>query len=134
MSHRAHESNNPMVKETGVFLKVKDYENHETQIRFIMKDDVKEDFYQALRSTVVDHNLDNIRHTSITEHVVKSKHQASAMRSSFAHAMDSYDGVSRKKRIVDKRGAFKYLPVLFAGDLVHGSWYVCQVTFEDSTD
>lgn len=122
MSHRAEDNNNPMIQETGIFLKVKDHESHDTQIRFIMNDTVKESFYEALRSTSVDHNLDSIRQTSITEHVVKSKKKFSAMRTSVAHAMDAYDEISRKKKIVDKRGAFQWLPVLFANDLVHGSW------------
>eukprot|EP01036_Dinobryon_divergens_P028224 gene28224-37136_t len=29
----------------------------------------------------------------------------------------------RKKLIIKRRGCFKWMPVLFANDLVHGSWY-----------
>lgn len=30
--------------------------------------------------------------------------------------------MSRQEVIVERRGAFKWLPVLFSNDLVHGSW------------
>ncbi len=122
MSHRVEENSNPMIQETGIFLKVKDFQNHETQIRFIVNNDIKEGFYDALRQSTIHHNLDSIRQTSITEYVVKSKTKFSAMRTSVAHAMDSYDKSNRVKTIVEKRGAFKYLPAFFANDLVHGSW------------
>jgi hypothetical protein len=145
MEHRAedHEpdttnisSSNPMAqkqqqsqqkeKETGVFMQVHDTDGHETQIRIIVQEDLQSRFYAALRAHCRQHNLDNIRMMSITEHVLSSRHKAqkssSAMRSAVASAMDSFDKSQRKQHIIDKRGAFEWLPVYFANDLVHGSW------------
>jgi hypothetical protein len=31
--------------------------------------------------------------------------------------------ITREQRIVSRRGAFKWLPVFFCNDVVHGSWY-----------
>jgi hypothetical protein len=36
--------------------------------------------------------------------------------------------MSRREVIKKRRGALKWLPVLFSNDLVHGSWYVYLVT------
>lgn len=30
----------------------------------------------------------------------------------------------RKKQIMDRRGCFKWLPIAFSNDIVHGSWFV----------
>jgi hypothetical protein len=46
----------------------------------------------------------------------------SIMRSTIASAMDSFDQRSVHDRIVGRRGEMKWLPVMFANDLVHGSW------------
>jgi hypothetical protein len=45
------------------------------------------------------------------------------MRSSIARHMDVLDFKTRRERVVNKRVVFKWLPVLFANDLVHGSWW-----------
>lgn len=37
--------------------------------------------------------------------------------------MDIVDSRARRQRVVDKRGAYTWLPLLFANDLVHGSWW-----------
>ena len=31
--------------------------------------------------------------------------------------------VERKRRIIERRGVFKWMPALFSNDLVHGAWY-----------
>ena len=121
-------STNPIaaLREVGIMIKLKDTTDHETQIRFVTNDAEKEKFYGVLKSVAKSHNLDNVRRASLTGHMSTKKKivQTSAMRSAVANAMDSYDNASRKDHIVAKRGAFKWLPVLFANDLVHGSWYV----------
>ncbi len=38
-------------------------------------------------------------------------------------AMDQYDRANRKLQTIARRGAFKWLPVAFTNDLVHGSWW-----------
>ena len=45
------------------------------------------------------------------------------MRSSIARHMDVLDFKTRRERIIRKRVVYKWLPVLFANDLVHGSWW-----------
>lgn len=49
---------------------------------------------------------------------------ASTMRITIAMAMDAVNTQSRVERVVSKRGVFKWLPVYFSNDLVHGAWYV----------
>lgn len=123
----AIETVNPIAnqKEVGVLLKLKDTNGHETQVRFITTEAEKTKFFETLRRVCKTHNLDNIRRASISGHMGKKKRrliQVSAMRSAVATAMDSYDDSHRKDHIISKRGAFKWLPVFFANDLVHGSW------------
>lgn len=48
----------------------------------------------------------------------------SVMRSTIAYQMDKYELLNTQERIIARRGALKWLPVLFSNDLVHGSWYV----------
>jgi len=47
----------------------------------------------------------------------------SVMRRAIAHALDRMESKTRKDKIVNRRGAFKCLPVLFSNDLIHGSWW-----------
>ena len=49
----------------------------------------------------------------------------SSMRIATNDLIDSYyeDRISRKQRIISRRGAFKWLPVFFSNDLVHGSYW-----------
>lgn len=47
-------------------------------------------------------------------------------RSSFSESVEDSRSArrrSRRERIVSRRGAFKWLPVYFSNDLVHGSWW-----------
>lgn len=45
------------------------------------------------------------------------------MRRAITKAMDQYDYNNRKAQTVARRGVFKWLPVAFTNDLVHGSWW-----------
>jgi hypothetical protein len=49
--------------------------------------------------------------------------QQSSMRRAVTAAMDQYDRENRKLQTIARRGAFKWLPVYFTNDLVHGSWW-----------
>ena len=46
---------------------------------------------------------------------------ASIMRQSL-RSIDKYELNTRRSLIKGRRGAFKWLPVYFSNDLVHGSW------------
>lgn len=137
VTHLAYKSEavsatNPLIKqEIGILLEVKTSEGHGTQIRFIMSEDEQSRFYNALRGVAKQHNLDAVKHASITAHVAdwqtkagaKTQVNQSVMRSAIAQAMDTFDDKTRKAEIVNKRGALTWLPVFFANDLVHGSWW-----------
>ena len=47
----------------------------------------------------------------------------SIMRRAIARAMDKYDQRSKLERVVTRRGAFEWLPVIGSNDLIHGSWW-----------
>jgi len=49
--------------------------------------------------------------------------QQSSMRRAVTAAMDQYDRANRRLQTIERRGAFKWLPVYFTNDLVHGSWW-----------
>lgn len=49
--------------------------------------------------------------------------QQSVMRRAITKAMDRYDRDARISQTIARRGAFRWLPVAFTNDLVHGSWW-----------
>lgn len=123
--------------ENGIICKCCTVEGSETYFRCIMTDDDLRSFKAALRIVSLDHNVDNLKRSDLTKHIKKTTsrgslrkvlHDAgiqygqSAMRRSVARAMDCYDQRSIADRTVQRRGAFRFMPVLFANDLVHGSW------------
>jgi hypothetical protein len=116
-------------KENGIVVVCQDMHGYETSFRCILNDDELYAFKDAIRRVAKEHNADNIHRSSISEHVrpvSPTKHSGSSqsvMRRAVARAMDLYDVRSIKERTVARRGAMKYLPVLFSNDLVHGSWY-----------
>ena len=48
----------------------------------------------------------------------------SSMRSSTILSGKAYSKSAKIRQIKQSRGAFKYLPVYFTNDLVHGSWWM----------
>ena len=128
ITHLSFESKEATVagqNEIGILLNVKTFDGHETQVRMIMLEEEQQKFYSVLKNVVKKHNLDSIKHSTISGNV---KHHStpgnqSIMRSAIASAMDKYDRKTRKAQIIAKRGALKWLPVYFANDLVHGSWW-----------
>lgn len=124
--------------ENGIICKCCTVEGSETYFRCIMTDDDLRSFKAALRIVSLDHNVDNLKRSDLTKHIIRKAtsrgslrkvlHDAglqygqSAMRRSVARAMDCYDQRSIADRTVQRRGAFRFMPVLFANDLVHGSW------------
>ena len=123
-------------RENGIVVTCQDMHGYETSFRCIFNDDDLISFKDAIRMVAKEHNADNLHRNSITDHirpisptkVIKGSNQ-SVMRRAVARAMDLYDVRSIKERTVARRGAMKYLPVLFANDLVHGSWLVMMLLF-----
>ena len=65
-----------------------------------------------------------IRNTSASNiSYYKLHHTRSVMRRSIAQAIDAHTYKTRIDKIISRRGAFKWLPVAFTNDLVHGSWW-----------
>jgi hypothetical protein len=115
--------------ENGIVVACQDMQGYDTSFRCVLSDDELLAFKEAIRAVAKEHNVDNLHRNSITEHLrpesptkVKGSNH-SVMRRAVARAMDLYDVRSIKERTIARRGAMKYLPVLFSNDLVHGSWY-----------
>lgn len=115
-------------REIGLVVACQDMHGYDTSFRCILNDDEFIAFKDAIRLVAKEHNADNLHRNSITDHIrpvspKRSGHsQQSVMRRAVARAMDLYDVRSVKERTIARRGAMKYLPVLFVNDLVHGSW------------
>lgn len=129
MSNNASVDSEGGERENGLVVACQDMHGYDTSFRCILNDDEFIAFKDAIRLVAKDHNADNLHRNSITDHIrpVSPKRsgnhtQQSVMRRAVARAMDLYDVRSVKERTVARRGAMKYLPVLFANDLVHGSW------------
>lgn len=116
-------------RDCGIVVACQDMHGYDSSFRCVLAEDELAAFKDAIRSVAKEHNLDSLHRNSITEHIrpvsptkLKGANQ-SVMRRAVARAMDLYDVRSIKERTVARRGAMKYLPVLFSNDLVHGSWY-----------
>jgi hypothetical protein len=55
--------------------------------------------------------------------LILRKQYKSVMRRSIANEIDRQTKRTRIEKIISRRGAFKWLPVAFSNDLVHGSWW-----------
>ena len=99
--------------------------------RVIMPESATHSFYQAIKSLASEHNIDELQRdeyrraisTELTMTHVEEGGASSVMRRAVARAFRKYDTRSRKQQVVARRGALKWLPVLFSNDLVHGSWW-----------
>ena len=103
-----------------------------TKLRCIFSSNDLEQFFVAIKHVVADYRIDdseiNVRQRAISSlsgsmNDSIATHSHSAMRSAITSAMDSFDDDTRKRHMVNRRGAMKWLPPLFANDLVHGSWW-----------
>lgn len=117
-------------RESGIIISCQTLDGYEASFRCILNETDMEAIKAAIKEVAGEHNIEDGLRNSITEHVNKAvaKSRASArgsqsvMRRAIARAMDKQDKRSLRDKIVAKRGTMKYLPVLFANDLVHGSW------------
>jgi hypothetical protein len=111
----------------GLVVKCQTTDHIDTYFRCIISEEDLEPFLQAMKQAAKEHNIDHlpkseltVRKTKQTFFILRSKQ--SVMRRAVTRAMDRYDVRSKRDRILAKRGAFKYLPVMLANDLIHGSW------------
>eukprot|EP01033_Poteriospumella_lacustris_P003249 gene3249-2395_t len=147
MNHNAMDGNGTD-RDFGILLECDTTDGFETKVRFILNELQFHDFVQALHMVSRDHNLDAVRQLSITEQVHATSSQkhvsrrvgavaknASTMRITIAMAMDQVNTLSRVEQVVEKRGVFKWLPVYFSNDLVHGAWWfvIASVLFTVSS-
>ena len=100
-----------------------------TQFRIIVNETQQDQLYTALKQVCKVHNLDNVKVVSLGMHYQADgarpilQRYTSTMRSATASAMDHMDTADRKAHVIHKRGALKWMPVWFANDMVHGSWW-----------
>ena len=114
-------------------------ENHgyETEIRFIITLEELQDFYDALASVSSTNNLtefaasmqwtldtsNRVRRSIQSNNPTRKQHSTMSRANVISNVMDLYKYRTRRQRIIAKRKAFTWLPVLFNNDLVHGSWW-----------
>lgn len=115
------------INEIGILVECKE-SGYYAAFKCVMSFDEAELLLWALRKVAVEHNIDEYQpifdaaKLAAREQVV-AKGTRSNMRRSIAYRLDLHEKRSRHQRIVAKRGAFKWLPVAFTNDLVHGSWW-----------
>jgi transcriptional regulatory protein LevR len=124
-----HSEEQDIGEENGLVVSCQTPDGYNTSFRCILNEVERTAFKEAIRAVAKEHNLDADLRSSITDRVAKARKprwtlrsQKSVMRRAIATAMDKHDKRSVKDRVVAKRGAMKYLPVLFHNDLLHGSW------------
>lgn len=138
-------------KEVGVTITLCTIKNIETKIRFIIFEKDLEDLFFSIRLVSNAHNLDNLQRISVPPNTSSAsssssfsstsrqsintsqpnnninnnsnKNNNNSFRKAINVQLDELHKSNRKTNVVNKRGAFKYLPVLFSNDLVHGSWW-----------
>jgi len=114
---------------TGVIIKCQTLDGIESYFRCIMNNKEIDAFFTAIRKVAEEHNLDQLKEGQLEvkpkRHSVLNlfRSKASIMRRAATSAMDKYDKRTKRERIMSKRGAFKWLPILGANDLIHGSWW-----------
>lgn len=93
-------------------------------------------FLGVIKSLALEHNMqDEFRAVSVeyrrgdsfnnrgSSSSIGNAQAQSVMRRAVARAMDKFETRTKSQRVLDRRGALKFLPVLFENDLIHGSWY-----------
>lgn len=112
--------------ETGLLFSCKDSE-FEVRFRCVLSESEAETLLSIVKAQICDCQIRPVG----TSHILGSTATLttnnitphSAMRNAVAtDIMDSLDEETRKRRIISRRGALRWLPVLFSNDLVHGSW------------
>lgn len=118
--------------EYGLVVKCHTLDHVESYFRCILSEQEVDPFLALLRQIATKHNITDNRRDIMQKNLETIKKRRilnilrsnqSVMRRAVSLAMDRYDQRSRRERILAKRGAFHYLPVLLSNDLIHGSWW-----------
>lgn len=120
---------------TGLTIKCKTPDGFETYFRCILHLDEFEKMKEAIIKVAKGHNVPSLgpipqfSEDAIAGHYIKAATSGkgkginqSVMRRTIAAAMNNHDVRSRRDQIVARRGALRWLPVMFDNDLIHGSW------------
>lgn len=113
---------------TGVTMKCQTIQGSDTSIRLIFNQLELDKFLTAVRQVADDHNIERMANTKLDIEANKGftfqiRANSSIMRRAVTSAMDRQSRADRDSRIVAKRVVMKWLPVLGANDLIHGSWW-----------
>lgn len=117
---------------SGVGVRVQCKEDGlDTSFRILLSVEDLDHFSASLMRVATFHNIPSFRSSSVQVDAITSKkgvYQIESYRFSFIRTnvirnIDKVEKKNLKSVIVSRRGAFASLPVLFANDLVHGSWW-----------
>lgn len=143
MAHSVTDPDENTTTEKGITIRCSTDLGIEAQFRCIFVGDELTRFTDAVKSVASEYQVTNTKRTSYLPSDAKVEatvaptqtkrttlasflpfHRStqSVMRSTIAYQMDKYELLNTHERIVARRGALKWLPVLFSNDLVHGSW------------
>lgn len=111
----------------GVTMKCQTLEGVDTFIRFIFNQLELDRFLAAVKQVSEDHNVERMSTVVLDVEAnkgfsLKLRPMRSIMRRAVTQAFDRQSRVDHESNIKSKRGALKWLPVLGANDLIHGSW------------
>ena len=122
---------NQLNKFIGLTIKCQTTDGFDTYFRMVAEVNQIEKFKAAIKLVATVQNLSTLGPVPVFSAEIVAEHAAkgrsfwfkSVMRRTIAHAMKAHDMKTRRENIQSKRDALKWLPVLFANDLIHGSWY-----------
>jgi len=117
-------------KFTGITIKCKTSDGFDTYFRCVIDLPQFEALKSAINLSAKETNIDSLGPIPMfsPEQIALHKKNTSGlyrsiMRRTISSAVNLYDGQTRREAILAKRGALKWLPVLFDNDMVHGSWW-----------
>jgi len=122
-------------RENGLIVHCQKMSGTETMFRVILREGEAGHFKSAIQSVATTHHHDESQRGSITKDVQThasrnpipddaSVDHRSIMRRAVAKAMDLHDKRSHEEQVRSRRGAFVWLPVRGANDLVYGSYWL----------
>lgn len=111
----------------GVTMKCQTLDNQDTFIRFIFNQLELDRFLAAVKQVSEDHNIERMAATVIDVEAnkgfsLKLRPMRSIMRRAITSAFDRQSRADHESTIKAKRGVMRWLPVIGANDLIHGSW------------
>ena len=111
-------------REVGIHVMSRD-----AVFRCVLPENDLERFLTALKPVASSHNIESLRHDNFRAISTELSSSlavtggTSVMRRAVARAMEKFEKRSRRLQIRSRRGSLRWLPVSFANDLVHGSWW-----------